>query len=59
VVGAGVLSTQAASHDLAVVVRKVGEAAEAGDVARAVNTGMRLERLGVHLQPPALGLCDP
>ena len=56
VVGAGVLAAQPASHDLAVVVSQVGEAADPGDVAGAEDAGARLERLGIDLEPSALGL---
>jgi len=59
VISPRVLSPQASRDDLPVVVREVREAAEARDVARAINVRMSLERQGVDLQPSTLGLREP
>ena len=54
-IGARVLTAQATGHDQPVVVREMGEAAQPGDVAGAVDARVGLERLRVDLQPATLG----
>ena len=55
-VGPRVLAAQPPGHDLAVVVGEVCEAADARDVAGAIDAIARLERFRVDLEPAALGL---
>ena len=55
-VGPRVLTLQPPGHDLAVVVRQMGEAADARDIAGPVDAVPRLEGFGVDLQPASVRL---
>ena len=59
VIGPRVHAPQSARDHLPVVVGEVSEPAESRDVTGAEDAGLRFERRRIHLQPPALRLCEP